>query len=69
VNAYGHDLEQLEPSWKWITETQDKSYGKVELWEIELDKYGNHYVIITRYSKKRGGLEPKIKFLRKIRET
>lgn len=69
VNAYGCDLKQIEPSWKWVTECQDKSHGKVELWQIEQDKFGNHYVIVTRYLRNRRGCEPKVRFLKKVREA
>lgn len=71
VNAYGYDLEELESTWKWIIEKQEKSCGKVELWEIAPNKRypRNHYVIITRYLREHSGREPEIKFVRKVREA
>ena len=71
ANAYGYCLEDLELEWIWVIKNQDKSFGKVELWEIEPDKRNprNRYVIITRYRKEHAGREPKIKFVRKIREA
>ena len=62
-------LSEIEEVWQWIMKNQAKSYGHVELWEIEEDRNKNRYAIITRYQRKRKGREPLIKFLRKIRET
>jgi hypothetical protein len=67
VNAYGKTLQQIEESWRWVTQNQKKN-GKLELWEIEPTKpFNNRYVIITR----RPGLgrDAEIMFLKKIKEA
>lgn len=67
VNAYGKTLQQIEESWRWVTQNQKKN-GKLELWEIEPTKpFNNRYVIITRRPCR--GRDAEIMFLKKIKEA
>ena len=59
VKTFGMAIEIYE---------ETSQYGlmkNVELWEIEPDRYGNHYVVITR--EKSRGCNPKVTFIRKIK--
>jgi len=49
----------------WCNLSKDGAKSEVELWEMEPDRYGNHYVVICR--QKQRGRTPKIKLLRKIK--
>ena len=62
VNAYAQEVTQAIELYNEISD-----FGKrlnVEIWEIEPNRYGNRYIIITRETYR--GRNPKIKFIKRL---
>jgi len=62
-NGFGATLDEAMDLYQRIKELHPSA--PLEVWEIEPNKYGNRYVVITR--QKQRGPNPKLRFVRKIK--
>jgi hypothetical protein len=65
VNAYFKTVEDAVREYEDIKRIQTPEVGEVQLWEIEPDKLGNRYVVVT-VNPTPGGV-PKLKFLKRVK--
>jgi len=65
TNAYFKIAEDAVREYEDIKRIQASKAGEVQLWEIEPDRLGNRYVVVT-VNPTPGGV-PKLKFLRRVK--
>jgi hypothetical protein len=65
ANIYLEKVEDAVREYELIKRVQVSKAGEVQLWEIEPDKQGNRYVVVTVH--RQVGRPPKLKFLRRVK--
>ena len=61
--AYSKSEDSILEIYEYLKQSHPEE--PYEVWMMELDRYGNHYVIICR--RKRPGREPRLILLRRVR--